>query len=161
MIETDGYRYYFASQPRPENLISISTKNRKNSISGSLVFWGQTSPQKMIEAYSVIKSGITDYNQLRHMGYRNALELLSVTNGCRRIAGSIVLQRDIIEILNHIDNTLTIKYVKNLLISNPSIKSIEVGEALNSEFERNWTQSSKLRYGNALLRWTKYIKENL
>lgn len=35
----------------------------------------------------------------------------------------------------------------------------EKGEKLNDKFHRNWLESSKLRYGNALLKWSKFLNK--
>ena len=42
---------------------------------------------------------------------------------------------------------------------NEKIRSLEIGERLNDKFHRKWTRSSKMRYGNALLSWSKFLNE--
>lgn len=63
---------------------------------------------------------------------------------------------DVFETINESD---TICYVKDLLSKNKTIKGLEVGERSNDKFHRNWMESSKLRYGNALLKWSKFLNK--
>ena len=53
----------------------------------------------------------------------------------------------------------TICFVKQLISENEKIRSLEIGERLNDKFHRKWTRSSKMRYGNALLSWSKFLNE--
>lgn len=40
-----------------------------------------------------------------------------------------------------------------------TIKSLKVGERLNDKFHRKWQRSSKMRYGNVLLSWSKFLNQ--
>lgn len=121
-------------------------------------FWGQSSPNKMIDAYELISRGNSSYSDLRKAGYRNAMELLLATGGCWRDGDNIVIVKSLDEVFVFIEKSSTIRYTQSIIESNPNAKGLEVGERLNLKFDRNWLDSSKLRYGNALIRWTKFIQ---
>lgn len=121
------------------------------------LFWGQTSPEKMITAYNLVTSGMVRYTDLRTMGYKNAIEALSSIRGITKEGDIIVISKSIAEIFNSIKNSSTITLATNELQKNLQIKGVELGEILNNEFSRKWSRASKIRYGSAVLLWCKYI----
>ncbi len=46
------------------------------------------------------------------------------------------------------------------MASNPDIKNIEMGQLLSEHYSRDWTTSSKVRYGNSIMNWVKYLDLN-
>lgn len=138
--------------------IGANTTTRRGGKRKIGEFWGLSSPKKMIEAYEIISKEQSSYSELRKAGYRNAMELLLATGGCRRDGDNIVTVKSLDEVLIFIERSSTIKCTQLVMGSNPSAKGLEVGERLNLEFNRNWLDSSKLRYGNALIQWTKFIQ---
>lgn len=123
------------------------------------LFWGQTSPDKMLEVWNKIKNGETSFSSLKSKGYRNAIEVLTTTLGIKRIDDKLVILKDLNEIFETINKSDTICFVKQLISENEKIRSLEIGERLNDKFHRKWTRSSKMRYGNALLSWSKFLNE--
>lgn len=103
----------------------------------------------------VQKNNIRFYNK----GYRNALEILTTTVSVQRNGDELAILKSLNEVFKTINESDTICYVKELLSENDRIKSLEVGEKLNDKFHRNWLESSKLRYGNALLKWSKFLNK--
>lgn len=123
------------------------------------LFWGQTNPGKMKEAYALIQSGRTSYNDLKSCGFRNALELLSAARGLRKEKDCVEIVLPLEEIIKNISQSDTISFAKTVLEKNPDIKSLEMGQQLNDHFSKQWTTSSKIRYGNAIMNWVKYLDE--
>lgn len=121
------------------------------------LFWGQTSPEKMAKAYELITGGSDSYRLMKSLGYRNAIELLSAANALKKDRDKLVLTLSLSEITKNISNSDTISYTQSVLSENPSIKSIEMGQLLSEHYSRAWTMTSKIRYGNALINWVKYL----
>lgn len=132
-------------------------RSRYNSVSNNL-FFGQTSPEKMEELYQVISNGNNYYNELLSSGYRNAIEVLSSVSAVHKDNEMVYITKTINQIYLDIAKTDTVILTAQLLVKSPYIHGIEVGHALSEKFNRNWTESSERRYGGALLRWTKYLK---
>lgn len=155
-------RGYFIKAPELSNIKFDSERRRSRSrysVSTTGLFWGQTSPEKVVEVWEMIKSGKNNYVDLKNKGYRNALEILTTTVSVQRNGDKLVILKSLNEVFKTINESDTICYVKELLDEKDSIKSLEVGEKLNDKFHRNWLESSKLRYGNALLKWSKFLNK--
>lgn len=76
----------------------------------------------------------------------------TTTVSVQRNGDRLVILKSLNDAFKTINESDTICYVKELLSKNDNIKSLEAGEKLNDKFHRNWLESSKLRYGNALLK---------
>ena len=124
---------------------------------GENLFWGQTSPERMEEAYLAIKNGISSYQTMKSSGFRNAIELLSVTQAIRKVDGQLTLEKDLDEIYSFISNSETICFAREIM-KNSSVRTAEMGKLLNDKFYRNWTISSQKRYGNAILIWVRHLE---
>ena len=51
-------------------------------------------------------------------------------------------------------------FAKSLLENNPSMKSDEMGIKLEEKFTKKWKSGSRIRYGNAVIVWVKYLAAN-
>lgn len=159
-VEREGV--YFIKVPEMSNIKFDNERRRSRSRYGATatgLFWGQTSPDKVIEVWELIKNGENNYIALKNRGYRNAIEILTTTISIQRRGEQLVILKDLDDVLDVINESDTICYVKELLNENTNIKSLEVGEKLNDKFHRNWLRSSKMRYGNALLKWSKFLNQ--
>ena len=123
------------------------------------MFWGQTSPDKVIEVWKLIKNGEDNYITLKNKGYRNAIEILTTTISVERKGDRLIILKNLDEVFETLNTSDTICYVKQLINEKNTIKSLEVGERLNDKFHRKWQRSSKMRYGNALLSWSKFLNQ--
>ena len=123
------------------------------------MFWGQTSPDKVIEVWKLIKNGEDNYITLKNKGYRNAIEILTTTISVERKGDRLIILKNLDEVFETINTSDTICYVKQLINEKNTIKSLEVGERLNDKFHRKWQRSSKMWYGNALLSWSKFLNQ--
>lgn len=151
---------YFLTVPEMSK-IKFDNERRRSRYGATTtgLFWGQTSPDKMLEVWNKIKNGETSFSSLKSKGYRNAIEVLTTTLGIKRIDDKLVILKDLNEIFETINKSDTICFVKQLISENEKIRSLEIGERLNDKFHRKWTRSSKMRYGNALLSWSKFLNE--
>lgn len=153
---------YSFNVPELSNIKIDNERRRSRSRYGGTttgLFWGQTSPDKVTEVWKLIKNGEDNYITLKGRGYRNAIEVLTTTIGIERRDDRLVVLKDLDEVFETINASDTICYVKQLINENNSIKSLEVGEKLNDKFHRKWLKSSKIRYGSALLSWSKFLNQ--
>jgi len=124
------------------------------------LFWGQTSPEKMAEVYQLIDSGNNSYLSLKEKGYRHAIELLTAAKGLRREKDLLFLLLPIEKVIENISKSDNVIFARTILASNPEIRNIEMGQLLSEHYSRNWTTSSKVRYGNTIMNWVKYLDSN-
>lgn len=153
---------YCFNNPDISNIQFDNERRRSRSRYGATttgLFWGQTSPDKVIEVWKLIKNGEDNYITLKAKGYRNAIQILTTTISIERRDDRLVILKNLDEVFETINISDTICYVKQLICENKSIKSLEVGEKLNDKFHRKWQRSSKMRYGNALLSWSKFLSQ--
>jgi len=137
---------------------NIRRRGRYSASSGEL-FWGQASPEKMIDTYQRISKDTNSYVTLKSQGLRNAIEVLSVTQGISKDGDILTITKSLEEIFKFIKESPTIIFAISKIEAEPDLKSRELGEILNDRFNRGWAESSKQRYGNALLIWSKYIQQ--
>jgi hypothetical protein len=161
IFEKERKTYIRTSKPSECTLrfeFSENTRSRLNTRQlGNELFWGQTSPDKFITAYNLISSGTVDVTELMNMGYKNAIEALISTKGLYSKNGTLFLNKSMDEIMSFIQNSPTIILAKEVMGANPGMKGLDIGERLNETFARDWTLSSKRRYGNAILLWTRFL----
>lgn len=157
IIEKEGM--YYTNSPELSNIKFDSERRRSRSGATTTgLFWGQSSPEKVVEVWNLIKRGQKTFSELKSAGYRNAIEILTTTVSIQRTGETVVILKELEDVFKTINESDTICYVKELIKTNPKIKSLEVGEKLNDKFHRNWLESSKIRYGNAVLAWSKFLK---
>lgn len=158
-IKEDGDSFYVNS-PELKDVIFDFERRRRRTRYGSTstgLFWGQASPDKVVEVWDLINGGNNDYQNLKQEGLRNAIEILNATGSVTREGNRLMLNKELSEVFDIIEQSDTVKYVKTVLVSNPEVKGLELGELLNAKFHRNWLRSSMIRYGNSLLKWTKHL----
>ncbi len=159
-IENGGKTHVVQTGAKEISLV-LNTKQRRSRnryYSGEEnLFWGQTSPGKMEQAFNEILSGNQSYTALISLGLRNAIELLSASQAIHKEDNTITIVKSLQEIYDFIAKSETILFTKQLMDTTPNIRGVEVGQALNDKYHRTWTTSSKLRYGNALMRWVRYL----
>ncbi len=156
---------FHISNSKPRNIMLRGSANRRrrrnrHSIAESNLFWGQAPPERLKQAYDLIKSGENSYKKLKAKGLRNAIEILSVSQGIQREDDIITIIKPFDKIMEFISASPTIRFAKKELDKNSNLTGQALGKLLNNHFERNWSESSLKRYGNALLNWTKYILQN-
>jgi Holliday junction resolvase-like predicted endonuclease len=151
--------YYLRANKKNDIVLENTTRHYRNKYgaSGGGLFFGQASPEKMIDTYKKIETGMNSYKILKSQGLRNAIEVLSVTNGISKKEDDLVITKTLDEILKFIKTSATIEFAIKEISKNQTIKGNELGNMINTHFSRGWAQASMQRYGNALLIWAKYF----
>lgn len=121
------------------------------------LFWGQSSPDKVITAYNRIISEGIGYEALKSQGYRNAIEALVAARAITKNGDDFVIRCSLEQVFKNIEETETIKFAQEKIAENPEIKSESMGLLLADQFSRKWTPASQKRYGNAMILWVKYL----
>lgn len=148
------------STPTPKTVpdsLGRSSRRGRYVAGDQTLFWGQTSPEQVIATYNAITEGNKSYSDLKRKGFRNAIEILVAARALKKSQDAVYLTLSLSEVFQIISNSETLQFVRLILTKFPNIKGAEMGQYLSDEFSRDWTSSSKLRYGNALMRWVKYL----
>jgi putative N-acetylmannosamine-6-phosphate epimerase len=111
-------------------------------------------------AFQQIQEGNNSYRALKHNKLRNAIEILVGANAIKKNYDTLVITKTMEEIIKTISESPTIVFANAVLRENPKTLSIELGQLLNDEYQRTWTASSKMRYGNAIMNWVRYLNES-
>ncbi len=136
-----------------------SPKRRRTNKRGAFketIYWPQCSPERIIDAYNTIIDGERNRNILKDK-YKSAIEDLHSLRLIYFENSEAIINQDISSLKSYIKNLPNIKYIEELINENKNIKSKEVGKLVNEKFMRNWSEGSERRYGNYLLKWTKYV----
>lgn len=121
------------------------------------LFWGQSSPEKVITAYNRIVSDSVGYIALKSQGYRNAIEALVAAGAITKIGDEFVIRCSLEQAFKNIQENETIKFAQKKMEENPEIKGESMGILLEEQFSKKWTSASHKRYGNAIIVWVKYL----
>lgn len=131
--------------------LSYADPNKKN------IYWPQSSPQKVIEAYETIVSGVNTRDELKKIGYKNGIEDLCSLGFIYFENNKAIINKDISKLKEYVKELPNIKYAIDMLVANPKIIGKEFGELASSKFLRDWSDGSKQRYGAYLLKWGRYV----
>ena len=123
------------------------------------LFWGQSSPDKVIDTYNRIVSEGIGYEDLKSQGYRNAIEALVAAGAITKYGDAFVIRCNLEQVFKNIKETETIKFAQKKMEEHPEIKSESMGVLLEEQFSRKWTPASQKRYGNAIIGWVKYLND--
>lgn len=160
--ETHGKTHFINVPSAKSAVFNLDARTRRGRYQsgGQNLFWGQTSPEKMIFAYKLIKSGQTNYDTLKSNGYRNAIEALVAARAIRKHGNDVYIICSLSQAFTNIKQADTIIFSKSLMEQNPSIKSDEMGIKLEEKFSKKWKDGSRTRYGNSMILWVKYLSSN-
>lgn len=160
--EAQGQTHLISAPSAKSAAFNLDTRSRRGRYQsgGQNLFWGQTSPEKMICAYNLIDSGRTNYNELKSDGYRNAIEALVAARAIRKSGDEVHTICSLPQAFANIEQSDTIVFAKSLLENNPSMKSDEMGIKLEEKFTKKWKSGSRIRYGNAVIVGVKYLAAN-
>ena len=148
--EVQGQTHLISAPSAKSAAFNLDTRSRRGRYQsgGQNLFWGQTSPEKMICAYNLIDSGRTNYNELKSDGYRNAIEALVAARAIRKSGDEVHTICSLPQAFANIEQSDTI------------VKSDEMGIKLEEKFTKKWKSGSRIRYGNAVIVWVKYLAAN-
>ena len=147
--------------PKIVDVETEATRRRiriRHQYNGQNLFWGQSSPERMEEAYRLIENGQHSYAEMKAKGYRNAMELLSAAQAMQKTNDYIEITKSLEEIYSFIACSETVRYTKSQMDKDGSVRGIIMGRMLNDKFYRAWTDASMLRYGNALCLWVRHLE---
>lgn len=99
-------------------------------------------------------------NEIKSDGYRNAIEALVAARAIRKSGDEVHTICSLPQAFANIEQSDTIVFAKSLLENNPSMKSDEMGIKLEEKFTKKWKSGSRIRYGNAVIVWVKYLAAN-
>ena len=161
-VENQGQTHLISAPSAKSAVFNLDIRSRRGRYQSgwSNLFWGQTSPEQMICAYNLIDSGQTNYNELKSIGYRNAIEVLLAAHAVIKNGNEVHIICSLSQAFDNIKQSDTIKFAKYLFNNNPSIRGEEMGMKLEEKFLKKWKIGSRIRYGNALIVWTKYFSAN-
>lgn len=141
-----------------EQTSSISRKQRRSLLKKSSIFLGQTSPNKVKKVFNLIENTTNDRVELKKLGYRNALEILSALNMIEFKGEKVLLLGDYNTFIAKVISSPTMQFCLEVMEKNLNINGKHLGALINERFKRNWSKSSEKRYGGALLLWGKHLK---
>ena len=148
------------------NLEYIAKTRKGRKIGGSIIFLGDTSPVKTIEALEYLRNNQPLSSQeMERKGFRNALAVLrrmdAVKNELGRYFVSESTQLNSKSSLETVWDAAcsekTIQSVIDYLENHPAVDGRAVGEYINKEYKRDWSAASKLRIGNSLRQWARWV----
>ena len=152
--ESDGVRY--------EDLGDISDGDVKKW-SGErkrIVFLGDTSPAKVIEAFDLLKQGAKSQISMKNLGFRNAcvvlyrFRLVELTSaGEYRVPEYAIRFSSIKVIWEEAGKEESIRLAIDLLTKNPHLSGKKIGNFVATKFKRDWKPASCQRVGNSLRQW--------
>lgn len=162
MVEVRSSTFYAIASVVQEELLIFKSVDRRTKYSDGeghvhTVFWGETSPDKVESAYGLLQKKAMSYEELKKLGYRNAISVLWSFGGIRKENNMYYVSEELEEVYKNIENSETIVYAKKVLREDYGISEREMGRKLESEFRKQWKDGSRIRYGSAIRRWAKYF----
>lgn len=156
--ESDGIRY------KDFGDISDGDVKKWGGERKRIVFLGDTSPAKVIEAFNLLKQGAKSQISMKNLGFRNAcavlyrFRLIELTSaGEYRVPESVINSLSIKIIWEEASKEESIEFVKTLLAGDPSLSPVQIGEYVANKFNRNWKPASWKRVGNSLRQWAGWL----
>lgn len=121
------------------------------------LFLGEASPETVMEAYTMVVDGHDSYKYLYNNGMRNAIDILIYTHTIDRKGNKLAINDNYNTFIEKLKRNEVIVCSEEIINNNRNIKGCELGELISIKFNKEWSAASKLRYGSAVLRWTKYL----
>ena len=130
-----------------------------------IVFLGDASPAKVVEALDLLKIGAKTQVSMKNMGYRNACAVLYrfrllelTTAGEYRVPECNITGRSSMEaVWKEASKEESLKVVINKLKEDPLIKPLQIGGFVAESFGRTWKKTSWKRIGNSLCQWALWL----
>ena len=147
--------------------LEIINKTRKGRKTGGVpIFIGDTSPAKTLEVLDYLRNNQPlSKKEMEEKGFHNAMSALRrlrvVKNELSRYSifePTEFESKSSLEILwNATRNEQNVQLVIDYLKEHPTADGEDVGNYINQEFKRNWSDSSKKRIGNSLRQWASWV----
>lgn len=130
-----------------------------------VVFIGETSPSKVVEALDIVKTSKQTTKSMKNKGYRNAcgvlyrFRLIELTSsGEYRVldySTTGLLSRE--AVWNEAGKEESLKLVIEQLREGPTMTQVRIGELVAQKFGRKWKKTSLVRIGGGLYQWAKWL----
>ena len=153
----EGVLFFDSGDISEENSRKWSGEGRR------MVFLGDTSPAKVVNALDLLKKGPKSQISIKNLGYRNAcavlyrFKLIELTSASKyRVIEHAVERLSIESIWNESGKEESIVAVIEYLKSNPSSTPEAIGKYVAQLFSRKWKKASWKRVGNALRQWAQW-----
>ena len=156
--ENDGIRY--------EDLGDISDDDvrRWGGERKRIVFLGDTSPAKVVEAFDLLKKEAKSQISMKNLGFRNACAVLYrfwlielTSTGEYRVPECIIGSSSIKAIWVEVGKEESVRLAIKILNKNPHLSAMQIGEDIAKKFERNWKPATFQRVGNSLRQWGEWL----
>ena len=130
-----------------------------------IVFLGETSPAKVVEALDVLRNGTRSKVSMKNTGYRNAcavlhrFRLIELTSaGEFRIPENSTANWSSIEsVWAEANKEDSLRVVISKLKEEPSMAPVQIGRFVAESFGRDWKEASWTRIGNSLRQWAIWL----
>lgn len=161
-LTLNGNNYIVQDSGKPSDL-KIQRPARHSNI-----FTAPSSPKKVIELLKLVKTK-NDLTELKKNGYRNAITILQRFKLITIENENVLLNTTKINQYQNEEEaiwksaekeTVILDCLKELSTKN-KISAIELGGIISDLYNLNWSETSKLRSGNALKIWANWIAEGI
>ena len=156
--ENDGIKY--------EDLGDISDDDvkRRGGERKRIVFLGDTSPAKVVEAFDLLKQGAKSQINMKNLGFRNAcavlyrFRLIELTSaGEYRVPECAIGSSSIKAVWEEVGKEESIRIAIKILNKKPHLSAMQIGEYVAKKFKRNWKHATFQRVGNSLRQWGEWL----
>ena len=155
---------------KDQGKVNLENINKSRRTSGVTIFLGDTSPTKTIEALNYLRNNQPiSTNEIQEKGLRNAMAVLRGLKVIKNELGRYSIieptefeSKSSLEILwNAARKEKTLQLIIDYLKEHSTANGKAIGRFVNQKFERNWSASSEIRVGNALLQWASWVKKGI
>jgi len=130
-----------------------------------IVFLGDTSPAKVVEALDILKTGAKSQVNMINQRYRNACAILyrfrliemTSANEFRISESNREYSSSIEAVWIKAKEEESLKVVIDKLKAEPSISTILLGKFISETFKRDWKRASWKRIGSGLRQWASWL----
>ena len=156
--ESDGIRY--------EDLGDISDGDvrRWGGERKRIVFLGDTSPAKVIEAFDLLKQEAKSQISMKNLGFRNAcavlyrFRLIELTSaGEYRVPECAIGSSSIKALWEEAGKEKSVRIAIEKLEQKPHLSATQIGKHVAESFGREWKPATFKRVGNSLRQWGEWL----
>jgi len=138
----------------------------KGTSAGRRGFQAEAPPERVMECLQWAREAERDASAVRDAGYRNAMSVLVRFGLVQRDSGEVHVPTETGNDGNSSEAVWkaawrdpTLRTVVELLQKEPAVAPKVVAERVEAAEQRNWSGGSKLRIGNGLRRWARWLTE--
>ena len=130
-------------------------------------FQGEAPPERVIACLEwVWAGGERSASDVKGKGYRNAVNVLARFGLLRRRgrAGGVVAEASGADgaaeaVWREAWQDATLRMTREWVIESPEISGVEIGERVGAWREEGWSRTSRVRVGNGLRRWARWLRD--